>query len=120
MTKRRLTREEIIQAINLWMVGAGRVPEIAQTMGRPESTIYSLLKSAGVWPGIDDYTLAPQGMVAIDAVKMPGRGGGLKVVFTKKRKPRQAKQKPQTQELPVIMIEPPKRSLWQRIKGMFD
>lgn len=55
----RLTRKHYTQAqkdvvIQMWTTGAGRIPEIANAMDMPKSTVYGILERAGLWNGVDD------------------------------------------------------------------
>lgn len=91
--------------IQLWTTGQGKVAQIADAMRRPPSTIYNVLIQAGLWPGYDDHTKAGT----------PYFKNGVT-----QTRPKAYPRKPTEKSIPVIMIEPPKRSVWQRILAFFS
>ena len=56
--RKHYSKAEKEMVINMWKTGAGRVAEISAAMSMPKATIYGILDRAGVWPGIDDPSLA--------------------------------------------------------------
>lgn len=97
---RKVTPNERMTIIQLWTSGQGKVLEIARAMRRHPSTVYSVLVSAGLWPGIDDYTKAGNAPARHPAKPL-----------TERRQP-----EPET----ITLIRGPQRSLWQRIKDFFS
>ncbi len=52
--RKRYTRSQHKEVIDLWTRGEGRIRDIAKKVGMPATTIYGILERAGVWPGYDD------------------------------------------------------------------
>ena len=116
---KHLTQEEIQQILDLWLGGAGKVKEISALVGRPHSTVYSVLYRTGVWPGVDDHTLVPAGTkLKVTKENRPG-SNGFEIRVIRPRKRRSSAPKTGDIELPITMIEPPRPTVWQRIKAMF-
>jgi IS30 family transposase len=110
MTKyKRLTAREVTQILETWSSGQGRVKDIANMLGRPEGTIYSVLLRAGIWPGCDDYTrVEPELRFVVTESRYKGR---LTTTINVARKHKRRISRP------VIVESVP--SLWDRIKAVF-
>ena len=118
-TNKRLSEEEIRQILTLWLGKAGTVREIARAVGRKPSTVYAVLQRSGLWTGIDNPDAIEDGIKIKSITRHSGKGGGYEIKLSRPRKPK-LKQEFVAQGKPlgeITMIEPPKRSLWQRIKG---
>lgn len=117
-TRNRVQPSQTKMVLDLWLSGAGKVPEIAKTMNMPVSTVYNVLYRAGVWPGHDDYKSARH----VVAKK--------KVAKSKEVAKQKGQAKPEPKPEPTIeptivppgsitLIRAPRRSLWERVRDFF-
>lgn len=89
----RVTKQERMTIVSLYSAGAGSAYEIAKAVGRPTSTVYAVLRKAGL------HEVKSRNPKEPAPIKLP---------------------EPTLVEAGTItMIRGPRRSLWQRIKDFF-
>lgn len=111
-TRNKVTDEQRNQIIELWVNGAGKVPEVAKAVGVPVSTAYGVIYRAGIWPGYDNHLV---GKALYDTMQR-------QKAKAKSPAPKAAVKLPEPKLVEagtITLIRGPRRSLWQRIKDFF-